>query len=130
MKSLTITKALEPTECADLIRLGKDFDGGYLVSRRDVDASDGLIGLGVSNDWSFERDFRAINKVGVDTYDRSVGALYFFRDILRKILRIYNLPRFISTVAVFFSYLYFFGQRDVSHHRQFIGLDSPLKSLL
>jgi len=125
MKSVTITKALEPTECADLIRLGKDFDGGYLVSRRDVDASDGLIGLGVYKDWSFERDFRAMNKVSVDTYDRSVGVRFFFQDILRKILRIYNLPKFINAVAVFFSYFYFFGQSGVSHHRQFIGLDIP-----
>ena len=40
-----------------LIRLGKKNDGGYLVSKNDIDKSDLLLSLGIYDDWSFENDF-------------------------------------------------------------------------
>jgi hypothetical protein len=125
VKKAKFSKELQPYACDDLIRLGQDFDGGYLVSKRDVESSDGLIGLGVYKDWSFEREFRALNKVRVDTYDRSVGVGFFIRNIIRKILRIYNLPKFIDAVANLVSYFLFFGQKGVSHYRKFIGMNIP-----
>jgi hypothetical protein len=41
----------------DLIRLGRDFDGGYVVSAASVDRADVLVGMGINDDWSFEADF-------------------------------------------------------------------------
>ena len=41
----------------DLVRIGRDHDGGYLVSKIDIDDSEILVGLGISDDWSFESDF-------------------------------------------------------------------------
>ena len=32
MKNVTLPKILQPYSCADLIRVGKDNDGGYLVA--------------------------------------------------------------------------------------------------
>lgn len=129
MKSAKVSKNLRPNYCGDLIRLGKDFDGGYLVCKRDVEASDGLIGLGISDDWSFESDFRTIKKVTIDAYDRSVGGRFFFTAIIRKLLRIYNLPRFIRAITSFISYFYFFGQSGITHHRKFIGANFPPKMI-
>ena len=48
---------LRPVPVNDLVRLGRDFDGGYVVSRRTVELADVLVGLGIKDDWSFERDF-------------------------------------------------------------------------
>ena len=129
MKSVTVSKNLRPNQCGDLIRLGKDFDGGYLVCKRDVEASDGLIGLGVCDDWSFEGDFRAINKVTIEAYDRSVGGRFFFNAIFRRFLRLYNLPKFLKAITTFFSYFYFFGQSGVTHHRKYIGANFPPKMI-
>ena len=42
----------------DLIRLGKNNDGGYLVSEKDIKHTKNLISLGVSFDISFEKDFK------------------------------------------------------------------------
>jgi len=44
---------------------------------------------------------------------------------MRKILRIYNLPKFIDAVANLVSYFLFFGQKDVFHYRKFIGMNIP-----
>lgn len=127
MKKANLPGGLLPRTCQDLIRLGKDFDGGYLVCRRDVETSDALLGLGVYKDWSFEREFRDLNKVRVETYDRSVGVSFFFNDVFRKLLRFYNLPKLINAVSTLFSYFNFFSRAGVAHHRQFIGTDSPPK---
>lgn len=48
---------LRPVAVRDLIRLGRDRDGGYVVSRRAVEATRVLVGLGVNDEWSFEEAF-------------------------------------------------------------------------
>lgn len=48
-----------PAEIADLIRLGRDYDGGYVVSASSIDVASALVGLGINDDWSFESDFAA-----------------------------------------------------------------------
>jgi len=50
---------LRPVAVRDLVRLGRDRDGGYVVSRRSVEATRVLVGLGVNDEWSFEEAFLA-----------------------------------------------------------------------
>ena len=45
---MTINKILKPKYNYDLIRLGKDFDGGYLVSKDSVRGADYLISFGIN----------------------------------------------------------------------------------
>jgi len=40
-----------------LIRLGKDYDGGYVVPEKAIDESDALFGYGIASDISFEDQF-------------------------------------------------------------------------
>ena len=49
-------------QATDLIRIGRDYDGGYLVSKSDIEKTDELIGLGINDDWSFEEDFLSQKK--------------------------------------------------------------------
>ena len=42
---------------AKKIRLGKKYDGGYVVSKKAVLNSKNLVSFGVYDDWSFESDF-------------------------------------------------------------------------
>ena len=51
--------AFRPVVVDDLIRLGRNEDGGYVVSARSVDTADVLVGLGINDDWSFEGAFVA-----------------------------------------------------------------------
>lgn len=59
-----------PVALDDLVRIGRDHDGGYVVSRRTIDAARVLVGLGINDDWSFEEAFARANPgvrvVGVD----------------------------------------------------------------
>jgi hypothetical protein len=48
---------LRPVAVHDLVRLGRDRDGGYVVSRRAVESTRVLVGIGVNDEWSFEEAF-------------------------------------------------------------------------
>ena len=51
------TKKLNPIDVNDLIRLGRPNDGGYVVTKKILSISDGLLSYGINKDWSFEKDF-------------------------------------------------------------------------
>ena len=44
---IQLPKIFKPFECNQLVRLGKDGDGGYLVNMHDVEKSNLLISLGI-----------------------------------------------------------------------------------
>jgi hypothetical protein len=69
---MNLPMILQPFQCNDLIRLGKNGDGGYLVNIEDVKKSTRLLSFGVSTDWSFEEDFSKINDCPCVAYDHSV----------------------------------------------------------
>lgn len=64
---------LKPFSCKNLIRLGKDYDGGYLINELDVKRSNHLIGFGVGTDVSFENDFNEIHKCNTYLYDKNIN---------------------------------------------------------
>lgn len=64
----------------DLLRLGRDRDGGYVVPRRALDAATCLVGLGINDEWSFETDALARTAVRqLVAVDGSVGTGRFLR---------------------------------------------------
>lgn len=73
MITITLPKIFQPFYCEDLIRLGKENDGGYLVNRPDVISSKNLLSLGIGEDWSFEKDFISINDCKLNAYDNSLN---------------------------------------------------------
>lgn len=111
-------------QAKDLVRIGKDYDGGYLVSKSDIEKSDVLIGLGISNDWSFEEDFLSFKNIDVYAYDASISKKYFLKQLLRSIIRLDNLKNFSYWLKKFLKYKKFFSQNNVNHIQKFVGLNS------
>lgn len=66
-------KIFQPYFCEDIIRLGKDNDGGYLVNQQDILKSKKLLSLGVGDDVSFEKDFMAINNCPIVAFDGTIN---------------------------------------------------------
>lgn len=50
-------KFMAPVVVPDLIRMGKNWDGGYIISASSVEAAQGMFSFGVNNDWSFDQDW-------------------------------------------------------------------------
>jgi len=91
-----------------LVRLGKPNDGGYLVPESDVQKADFLFGLGLSDDWSFEKDFRKCNPVTVVCYDPTVGLKAFIGKFISSIFRVLK-PRIpLGHLITLIDYLAFF----------------------
>jgi hypothetical protein len=70
----------QPFHCDELIRLGKNNDGGYLVNKQDVLKSTKLLSLGIGEDCSFEEAFTQINDCRCVACDASARDLPFFKD--------------------------------------------------
>ena len=85
MIEVTMPKFIQPFYCKDLVRLGKDHDGGYLVNEQDVLNTEILISLGIGEDWSFEEEFTNIKGCSLIAYDGSLDAdKLAANDVLRK----------------------------------------------
>lgn len=104
----------------DLIRMGRDNDGGYLVCQSDVMKSEVLISLGICDDWSFETDFTKRNNVAVHAYDASVSFRFWLKRTLAETLK--N-PLGFYAFRKFFSYKSFFKGQN-KHIKKFVGLDT------
>lgn len=73
MKSVTLPKIFMPFYCENIVRLGKNNDGGYLVNGSDVMKSNNLLSFGIGEDVSFEQDFIEQNKwCNVLAYDETI----------------------------------------------------------
>ena len=114
--------AFEPA--VDLVRVGRDYDGGYLVSQADIFKSDILLGLGINNDWSFETDFLAFNNVPVVAYDASVNERKFLKRFVQYLPRINRWKTIWSRYKTYRSYRDFFVTGPNTHIQKFVGLNS------
>jgi hypothetical protein len=79
----------------DLIRVGRNYDGGYVISESLMKRSSALLSFGINDDWSFEEDFYRKSGVGCYGFDYSVNRglflkrsieqiRYFFGDLLKR----------------------------------------------
>lgn len=108
----------------DLVRIGREFDGGYLVSKADIENSEVLIGLGVNDDWSFEEQFIAQKDIEVFAYDASVSQKHFFKKFLKSLIRA-DKPRLaVHWFKTLLKYRKFFSNHKVHHIKRFVGVNS------
>jgi len=89
MKSDDPSKSLRPfrpTRLGDLVRLGRPFDGGYIVNERAVQQSDYLLSFGINDDWSFEEGFRKRRpEAEILCFDHSVSQPILREQLLQNI---------------------------------------------
>jgi len=108
---MTLPSLLKPKKNYDLVRIGRDNDGGYLVSKKTILESNYLISFGILDDTSFESDFLKVNNIPVICFDHTINKSYwkkrFFNDIGAAI---YNLNfKFIkNTINRYFESKKFF----------------------
>ncbi|MEK9780982.1 MAG: FkbM family methyltransferase [Gammaproteobacteria bacterium] len=119
---IRLPSTLKYSSTSDLIRLGRDYDGGYVVSESDVRKADLLISLGIADDWSFEEDFHKLTRVPIIAYDGSVGKSFFAKQILKNIFRLDKPKLFFSSINNYLSYNSFF-KVDKKHFENYVGLD-------
>jgi len=106
---MPLDKILKPSHSFDLIRLGRNNDGGYLVGRNSLENSKYLISLGIGDDWSFEEDFLKKNRsnVIVQCVDDTLDKKYLIQKIIQQLLFLLYNRKFKHLKSLFKSYLNF-----------------------
>jgi len=123
---------LAPIITDDLIRVGNQNDGGYVVPRRAVRSSTALVSFGVSTDWSFEQHFMQINPdVEIHAYDHTVSERLFkhnfHKGLVKFLLGALAFDALRNQFELWRSFRAFFGQH-ATHFRQRI-YDAHLQPL-
>jgi hypothetical protein len=92
-------EVVRPKTQPDLVRVGAECDGGYVLSEKSIDRSRYLLSFGINEDWSFELDF--INRsprVEAFCFDHSVSKRVFFRNAANALNEIFS-PKFAILVG-------------------------------
>mgnify|MGYP000847658272 CR=1 FL=1 len=125
-----LPKIFKPKNEYDLIRLGKNNDGGYLIEKDSLTIAKSLISFGLSYDWSFEKHFYKIKKCPIHCYDPTVkysGIKKFSRKNIINLFKIKNLfnKNFLKTniknIFLYNDYKKFFSN-EVCHYESSIGI--------
>ena len=79
---------LRPIKNENLVRLGRNADGGYVVDKNVVENTNHLVTFGLGPDWSFELDYIKLNnKVKISMYDYTVSISPYLKEILKYLRR-------------------------------------------
>lgn len=74
------TKRLQPVARANLERIGRKHDGGYVVPGDAIASAGSLLSFGLAYDWDFERAFRKRNRgAAIRCWDHTTSAWGAFR---------------------------------------------------
>ena len=121
---------LRPEPVGELVRLGRDHDGGYLVPLAALHATKGLLSFGLNDDWSFEEAaVRRLPGIPVVAHDRSVSrwkfpaqslALFLLAPLRAVFLGRKVLRRPCNLLAAFPAHVRFFRDNRV-HRPLFLG---------
>ena len=99
-----LSNKLKPNYKYDLIRIGNLADGGYLVERNSHYKTNFLIGLGINDDWSFEKNFDK-PFVGVDN---QISLKFLLKKLFLSLSKFYTvngLKKIFLCLKNFFYYL-------------------------
>lgn len=132
---------LKPTVVDDLVRLGSQYDGGYVIPKKLILDTEFLVSFGLSDDWTFEEDFiRANPDISIHAYDYTVSLQAFrrrYRKALLKILsgKLSKLPGFKRERRILKNYGEFFRGRiqhfeNRIHNRNDMSYDITIEQVL
>ncbi|MDA9930202.1 hypothetical protein N9E91_03065 [Alphaproteobacteria bacterium] len=117
--NVTLPKYFLPKKCDDLIRVGNEFDGGYLIRSSDLTSSTALLSFGICDDWTFESDFFNKKEIPIYAFDGSLTRNFWLKKFLASLLR----GNFLKIFDFFRWKLFFTGKKKF--FSIFVGLNGP-----
>ena len=103
---------LKPKGYYEILRVGPNKDGGYLVGKKSLVNSKYLISFGIFDDWIFEKDFFKKNgTVKINCYDDVLSARWLFKNIFKFLIN-FKLNLTIKKIIIFIDY--FFTKKKIN----------------
>jgi len=126
---MKLPNILKPKNNYQLMRLGKNNDGGYLVGKKSVTNSKNLISFGIADDWTFEDHFQKINKdIKVFAFDDTLDFKWLLKNCIKNIKKLLffeiQLKDFTNSILLLLKYKKFL--RKINFKKKFIDYDDVL----
>ena len=105
---MPLHKILKPKYNNDLIRIGRDNDGGYLVEKKSFENTECLISLGINDDWSFEEDFLKKKNIIIKCFDDVLDEKFLLKKIIKQFISFFyrrNFSLLKNCISNYFSFL-------------------------
>lgn len=122
---------LKPVFTSDLVRIGRNRDGGYVINRAALQSAEVLLSFGISTDWSFDSHwwrYRNGQRRYLAAYDFSVSLGEFlkfsgrsFREWLSAPAKFRNLLFGLHYLWVAARYITFFDEKNKRFFQKGIG---------
>ena len=115
----------KPNYKTDLLRLGKENDGGYCVPKESLKDTSILYSFGLGEDWSFEEQFRKQSGAKIVCFDYSITSIFwikkFIKDLIALLLLQYEIKGLFKKFFCYFYYKFFFRKSETIHEKSFFG---------
>ena len=123
---------LTPFKSSNLLRLGIEKDGGYIVDQKILKNSDFLISFGMADEYSFEIDFLQFNKNNkLIIYDFSISHFHYFKEIIKNLRRIIKFKRTLKDLSTcinnYIQFIKFTNLKKVNFFSKKLHLTTILK---
>ena len=114
------------TNFSNLIRLGRKYDGGYVIDKRVIAKTRTIITCGLEAEWSFEKEFQKNNKdCKILAFDHTVNKKFwidrFFNDFTSLLLLKKIKPYQILDVFKYIDYLNFFSRNNKHYLKKIVS---------
>ena len=113
-----------PKYKTELIRIGKNNDGGYLIPTKSIEYTKSLYSFGLNDDFSFEQDFNNKQNININCYDYSVNLKFWIKRFIRdlKNLVLFKIKKDqLKNIFQYFNYKTFFNSEMRMHHKKFVA---------
>ena len=109
---MPLPKNFKPKFQADLVRLGGNTDGAYLIGTNSLSQSENLISYGIHDNWEFEKDFKNKSKnkhIKLKLYDDVLDFTFLIIKFLKQLIKLIFFQKnyFFQSVLNLFSYFSF-----------------------
>ncbi len=101
----------------NLIRVGPNIDGGYIIDKRVINKIKTLITCGLNDDWEFEKEFLKINPYcKILAYDHTVNTKYWVSRFKKDLISFFLLKKLnlnkILDIFKYVNYINFFKENN------------------
>ena len=115
----------KPYQTENLIRLGHNRDGGYIITQEILDKSSNLLTFGLSDEFTFEEDFINLNKnSNIYVYDHTVTKTFWIKNFIFSLLHFFHNRSNFLRIFKYFNYKKLFKKKNVKHFKLRLRKDS------
>jgi hypothetical protein len=115
VEGLGISKIFKPYISKNLLRIGHNTDGGYVINQEIFNKSELLLTFGLGDEFSFEEDFHKKKNIEIIVYDHTVTKTFWIKNFIKSLFLFISTGKHFLRIFKFLKYLKFFQLSNVNH---------------